>query len=111
MALTIKNPARLDYQTRRMDLACNNAFRLYFYPAFGKYDAVKFAGNDYVISFDLPFHSGSLTEDQAVTGNHISFYMRVDAEHAGGLERSLESHALVQEAGKFMLLLIPAALF
>jgi hypothetical protein len=111
MALTVEDPARFDYHARRMDLARNYAFRLYFNPALGKYHAVEFPGYHHVISFDLPFHSGPFTEDQAVTGNHISFYVSVDAEHARGFERSLKPYALIQEACEFVLLLILVSLF
>jgi hypothetical protein len=111
MALPIENSAWFDDQTRRMDFPSDYTLRLDFHPASCEYDAIEFAGNYDMISLDLPLHSGSFTENQAVTGNHIPLYMRVDAEHTSGLERPFKSHALVKEPRKFVLLLVLATIF
>ena len=90
-----------------MDFARDDALGLDFHPALGKDDAIEFPGNHHVIAFDLPFHSRTFAQDQAMGGNHVSLYMRVDAKYAGGLEGPLKAHAFVEEAGKFMLLRCP----
>ena len=94
-----------------MDFTSDDAFRLNLYTPFGKDDTVKFAGNDDVISLDLPFHTRPFAQDQAVAGNHVSFYVCVDAKHAGGFERPLKPYALIKEACKFMLLLVFITIF
>src|SRR5579864_6974932 len=111
VALPVEYSARFDHETRGMDLAHDDALRLDFHPAFGKNDAIEFPGNHHVIPFDLPFHSRPLAQDQAVTGNHVSFYVRIDAKYARSLQSSLEAHALVEEACKFVLLRVLATFF
>jgi len=87
-----------------MDLPRDDPLSLDFDPALGEYNAIEFPRNHHMISFDLPLHACSFAENQAVAGDHVSLYLRVDAEHAGGLERSLKFDALVEETCKFVLL-------
>ena len=94
-----------------MDLPRDDALGLNFHAALGENNAIELPGNHHVIPFDLPLHACSFAENQAVAGDHVSLYLRVDAEHAGGLERSLKFDALVEETCKFVLLSVFVASF
>ena len=111
MALPVEYSARLDHEARRVDFACHDALRLDFDASFGKDYPVEFPRNHYVIALDLPFHSRTFAQDQAVAGNHVSLYMCVDAKYAGSLKRAFKPYALVEEACKLVLLLVLAAFF
>ena len=94
-----------------MDFARDHALGLYLHAPFGEDYPVEFACDHHVIAFDLPFHPSAFAEDQAVRGNHVSFYVRVDPKDAGSFQRTLKPHAPIEKTGEFVLLRVFASIF
>jgi hypothetical protein len=94
-----------------MDFARDDTLGLYLYAPFGEDDPVEFACDHHVIAFNLPFHASAFAKNQAVRGNHVSFYMRVYSEDPGSFQRALKPHAPIEKTGEFVLLCVFTSIF
>src|SRR5215813_4725335 len=99
MAPSVKNPTRIDYQTRRMDFPRHDALRLNLHATFGKNYAVVPSCDDDSIPFNLPLDFGVFSENECLLGNHISFHVSVNPERARHRERALKRDSLINESG------------
>lgn len=97
MAATVKNSAGVDDHAGRVDLTGDDSLGLNLDAAFGKDDAVKSAGDDNVIAFDLAFYLGAFAEDYRLLGNNIALNVAVNAERAFDLQRPFHGDALIDE--------------
>ncbi len=111
VALAVKNSPGFDHHAGGMDLTRHHALCLDLDPALGENDAIELPGNRHVIALDLTLDARGLTQNQAMRGNHVSLYVRVDAKYAGSFQRAFKSDALVEKAGEFLLLRIFCAFF
>jgi len=99
MASAVEDSARVDYHTWRMYFARNDAFGLNLDAPLGKNHAIKPPGNHHAISFDLSFDFGTVTQNDGLLRNDISFDVSVDAESPGDLQRPFERYTLIYESG------------
>ncbi len=98
MAAAIENPSWVDHHAGRMNFARDDAFGLNFHAAFGEDHAVKAAGNDHLVSFNLSFDFGAFAENYRLFRNDVAFDVAVDAECAFDLQRPFHGDALIDEA-------------
>jgi len=98
VAATIKNSAGVDDHAGRVDFTRNDAFGLDFYATFCEDDAVKTAGNNYVIAFDLAFYLGAFAENDGLLRNNVAFNVAIDAERAFDLQRPFHGDALINKS-------------
>jgi hypothetical protein len=103
MAAAIENAARFNDQTRRMNLAGDDAFGLDLNAAFGEDYSVKAACDDYVIAFDLAFDFGAFAENERLIAKDVALNLRFNAERAGKLQRTLKADSPIKETGPFTL--------
>ena len=82
MASSIKNSTGIDHHARGMNLARDYALRLDLHSTFREDHAVKAAGDDHSISFNLSFDLGILAQDDGLLGNDVSLDVTVDAERS-----------------------------
>lgn len=94
-----------------MDFARDHTLGLDLHAPLGEDYPVEFTCDYHVIALDLAFHASAFAENQAVRGNHVSFYMRVDPKDAGGFQRALKSHATIEKTGEFVLLSVFVSIF
>src|ERR1700730_2508334 len=100
MAAPIKNPARLNHQTWRVDLPGDDPLGLNFYSALGKNHPVKFAGDHHVIPLDLALDPCSLPQGQTVRRKKIALHLSVNAKYARRFQHPFEAHSLIEEPCK-----------
>src|SRR5262249_39973177 len=86
------NGRGVDYQTRRVNFAGDNAFGLDLHAPLGENHAVVAACDHNSISLNLAFNLGILPEDQGLLRNNITFYVTIDAERSSNLQRAFKRH-------------------
>src|SRR5215831_7437316 len=97
VAASVENAAGVDYQTRRVNFAGDNAFGLDLHPPLGENHAVVAACDHNSISLDLAFDLGILPEDQGLLRNDITFDVTIDAERSSNLQCAFKRHTLVDK--------------
>lgn len=97
MASPVEDSARINDHARRMHFASDHTLGFNLHATLGKYHAIKSAGDDDAIAFNLSFDSSAFTQDDGLLGYDISLDPTIDAERSFQLKRTLERHALVDE--------------
>ena len=72
MAPPVKNASGLDAQAGSVDFAGNYPLGLDLHAALGKNHTVKPATHHHVVPFNLTFHFGVFTQDEALAGDDVS---------------------------------------
>lgn len=98
MATAVKNAARIDYETGRMNFASYDTLCLDLHAALGEDDAVIAPGDDHTIPFNLSFYFGVLAKNQGLLGDDVAFHVAINAERAFYCERAFKRDALVNES-------------
>src|ERR1700736_4546668 len=100
VAAPIENPARLNHQTRCVDLPGDDSLGLNFYSALGKNHPVKLTGDHYVIPLDLALNLGPLSQSQTVRRKKIALHLSVNAKYPRRFKHPFKAHSLIEEPCK-----------
>src|SRR5215469_12570407 len=99
VAASVENSSGVNHHTGRMYFSRDDALGLNLDAAFRENHAVKAAGNDHAVSFDLTLDFCAVAENDRLLGNDISLHVAIDAERALDRQRSFETYALINESG------------
>ena len=80
MASPVEDSARINYHARRMNFASDHTLGFNLHATLGKYHAIKSAGDDHAIAFNLAFDSSAFTKDDGLFGYDVSLDPSIDAE-------------------------------
>jgi len=80
MASPVEDSTGINDHARRMHFASDDALGLNLHTTFGKYHAIKSAGDDHAIAFNLAFDSSAFTKDDGLFGYDVSLDPSIDAE-------------------------------
>ncbi len=82
MASPVEDSAGINDHARRMHFASDHALGFNLHATSGKYDAIKSAGDDHAIAFNLSFYSSPFTQDDGLLGYDVSLDLAIDAERS-----------------------------
>ena len=82
MASPVEDSARINDHARRVHFASDHALGFNLHATLGKYHAIKPAGDDDAIAFNLTFDSGAFAQDDGLLGYDISLDPSIDAERS-----------------------------
>ena len=97
MASPVEDSAGINDHARRMHFASDHALGFNLDATSGKNHAIKSAGDDDAIAFNLSFDSSPFTQDDGLLGNDVSLDLSIDTEGSFQLKRALERHPSVDE--------------
>jgi len=80
MASPVEDSAWINDHARRVHFTCDHALGFNLYATSGKYHAIKSAGDDDAIAFNLSLDSSAFTQDNGLLGYDISLDLAIDAE-------------------------------
>ena len=90
MTAPIEDASGINDHTRRMHLASDDALGLNLHAALRKNHAVKAAGDDDAVAFDLSLDAGTFAEHHSLLRDDVALHLAVNAERPFELERALQ---------------------
>jgi len=97
MALAIEDPAGLDDQALRVNLARGDTLVVNFHAALGIDHTVEAAGDHYVVAFDLALHACLIPQNQCLRRDQQALNFALDPKGPGAFECALKTHGFVEK--------------